>query len=223
MKKDTSLKTPSVGIMCLVVVVGLLPLLSATGALAEMPFYVGFKGGIYSPQSSGLDGYDAGFSREIMIGYRFSLNIAAEFGFGYFETRGKQTYVGAGYTRREEFDIDILPLVFTLKGILPYKKWEVFGLGGAGVYVVSGPFDIESYDQFYFHYSEGDYDVDAVLGVHVGGGLHYYITPRIFVGAEGKYLWTEKARLRGDVSGKSMEATFKLNGFIASGVIGVRF
>jgi opacity protein-like surface antigen len=57
----------------------------------------------------------------------------------------------------------------------------------------------------------------------LGGGLHYYVTPRIFVGVEGKYLWTDKARLRGEVSGTALEGRFRLDGFIASGVIGVRF
>ncbi len=45
----------------------------------------------------------------------------------------------------------------------------------------------------------------------MGGGLHYYITPQIFIGVEGKYLWTDK--VEGDeVFGIPSEAKFKMDG-----------
>jgi opacity protein-like surface antigen len=91
-----------------------------------------------------------------------------------------------------------------------------FGLGGAGVYIVSGPYD--------YHYDDDyHYDYDAVLGGYLGGGLHYNITPGIFVGVEGKYLWTDKAKLRDEVYGIPLEAKFKMDGIIATAVIGIRF
>ena len=83
---------------------------------AEPPFYITLKPGIYSPQSSDLDGADTGFNGEIAFGYRFNPNIAAEFGTGYFNTGN--------------FDINVFPLTLTLKAILPYKRWELFGLAG---------------------------------------------------------------------------------------------
>ena len=210
-------------------VVLVLTFLIPINVFAQPPFYITFKPGIYSPQSGDLDGFDTGFSGEIAFGYRFNPNIAAEFGIGYFNTEGEKTVVGATYVDREEFDINVSPVTFTLKAILPYKRWEFFGLGGAGVYFVSGPYDYH-YDDYYYHHDDYhhhdhhhyDYDYDAVLGGYLGGGLHYYITPQLFIGVEGKYLWTDKVE-EDEVFGIPSEAKFKMNGFIASGVIGFRF
>ncbi len=57
----------------------------------------------------------------------------------------------------------------------------------------------------------------------MGGGLHYNITPGIFVGVEGKYLWTDKAKLKDEAYGVPLEAKFKMDGLIATAVIGFRF
>jgi hypothetical protein len=58
---------------------------------------------------------------------------------------------------------------------------------------------------------------------YAGGGLHCNIMPKIFVGVEGKYLWTDKAKLRDEVNGIPLEANFKMDGIIATAVIGMRF
>ena len=162
-----------------------------------------------------------GFNGEIAFGYRFNPNIAAEFGIGYFNTEGEATAVGATFVIREKFDINVVPLTLTLKAILPYKKWEFFGLGGAGVYIVSGPYDYYYYDYYYYDYDYDDYD--AVLGGYLGGGLHYNITPAMFVGVEGKYLWTDEVKLKDEAYGIPLEAKFKMDGVIATAVIGFRF
>ena len=51
----------------------------------------------------------------------------------------------------------------------------------------------------------------------MGAGIHYNITPRIFVGVEGKYLWTDKVKL------EDLEVNFKMDGIIATAVFGIRF
>ena len=203
-------------------VVLVLTFLIPINVFAKSPFYITFKPGIYSPQSSDLD--DTGFNGEIAFGYQFNRYIAAEFGIGYFYTEAEKKVVGPTYVDRENFDIDVYPVTLTLKAILPYKKWELFGLAGGGLYVVSGPYDYDyDDDDDFYDYDADDYDTDAVLGGYLGGGLHYNITPRIFLGVEGKYLWTDRAKLKDYVYGIPLEAKFKLDGFIATAVFGIRF
>jgi len=213
------MKNSPIGMKSIFVVVLVLTFLIPINVFAELPFYVALKPGIYSPQSSDLD--SSGFNGEIAFGYRFNPNIAAEFGIGYFYTEGEATAVGATFVVREKFDINVVPLTLTLKAILPYKQWEFFGLGGAGVYIVSGPYDYYYYDYYYYDYDYDDYD--AVLGGYLGGGVHYNITPAVFVGVEGKYLWTDEVKLRDESYGIPLEAKFKMNGIIATAVFGFKF
>ena len=44
--------------------------------------YFVFKGGIYSPQTNDLDGFDTGFNGELAIGHYFDKNWAVELGAG---------------------------------------------------------------------------------------------------------------------------------------------
>ena len=213
------MKSSSIGIkksifMAVLVLTFLIPI----NVFAKSPFYIALKPGIYSPQSSDLD--VTGFNGEIAFGYRFNPYIAAEFGIGYFYTEGEKTVVGATYVDRENFDIDVYPVTLTLKAILPYKKWEFFGLAGGGVYIVSGPYDVDDYDYHcdsHHCYYDYDYDYDARLGGFLGAGIHYNITRRIFVGVEGKYVWTDKVNL------EDLELKFNMDGIIATAVFGIRF
>src|SRR5512136_2751770 len=123
-----SMKNSSIGIKSIFMVVLALTFLIPINVFAETPFYIALKPGIYSPQSSDLNGFDTGFNGEFAFGLRFHPNIAAEFGIGYFNTEGEKTVAGATYGVRRNFDIDVWSFTFTLKGILPYKKWEFFGL-----------------------------------------------------------------------------------------------
>ncbi len=135
------MKSSPIGIKSVFMVVLVLTFLIPIKVFAKSPFYITAKPGIYSPQSSDLDDSDIGFNGEIAFGWRFNPYFAGEFGIGYFNTEVEKTFVGATYVDREEFDIDVFPVTLTLKAILPYKKWEFFGLAGGGVYIVSGPYD----------------------------------------------------------------------------------
>ena len=214
-----SVKNSSVGSKTIFAAVLVITFLIPIYVSAETPFYLTYKPGMYSPQSSGLD---VGLSTELAFGYRFNPNIAAEFGFGYFNTQKEVRGVGATRVIREECDYYVVPLTLTLKAIFPYKKWEFFGLGGGGVYIVSGPYNLDHYGD-YDDYGDFNPHVDAVLGGYLGGGIHYSLTPRIFLGVEGKYLWTEKVKLNGERAGIPLDAKFRLDGIIAAAVIGVRF
>jgi len=211
-----------VGTKSLLGVVLVLTVLVPISALAESPFYISFKPGVYSPESSSLD---VGLTGEVAFGYRFNPNIAAEFGLGYFNTAKDVRGVRGTRAVEEDCYYDIIPLTLTLKAIVPYKKWEFFGLGGGGIYIASGPYN---YDDDYDDYDDFDPDADTVWGGFLGGGVHYNITPddvmpKIFIGVEGKYLWTDKVKLNVETHGIPLNARFRLDGFFATAVIGVRF
>jgi hypothetical protein len=211
-----------VGTKSLLGLVLVLVVIFPISAFAEEPFYITVKPGIYSPESSNLD---VGFAGELAFGYRFNPNIAAEFGFGYFNTAKDVRGVKGTRAIEEECYYDVVPLTLTLKAIVPYKRWEFFGLGGGGIYIASGPYN---YDDDYDDIDDFDPHTDTVWGVHLGGGVHYNITPndvmpKIFIGIEGKYLWTDKVRLNGDKNGTPLDATFRLDGLITTAVIGIRF
>jgi len=214
------MKNSPIGIKSIFMVVLVLTFLIPMNVFAKSPFYITAKPGIYSPQSSDLD--ETGFNGEIAFGWRFNPYIATEFGIGYFNTEVEKTFVGATYVDREEFNIDVFPVTFTVKAILPYKKWEFFGLAGGGVYIVSGPDDGGHYDYYcdahhcYYDY-DYDYDYDARLGGYLGAGIHYNITRGMFVGVEGKYLWTDTVKL------EDLDVKFKMDGIIATAVFGIRF
>jgi len=202
------------GIKSIFMVVLVLIFLIPINVFAQSPFYIALKPGIYSPQSSDLDGFDTGFNGEFSFGFRFNPNIAAEFGIGYFNTEGEKTVARATYVDLKNFDIDVWDFTFTLKAILPYKKWEFYGLGGGGVYSVSRAYDVEDH---HHHHDYDDDDHDSILGAYLGAGIHYNMTPKIFLGVEGKYLWTEQAKF------EHIEEKFRMDGIIATAVIGFRF
>jgi hypothetical protein len=231
-----AMQSSSMGIKSIFMVVLALTFLIPMNVFAKSPFYFDFKPGAYSPLSSDLDGFDTGFNGEIAFGYQFIPNIAAEFGIGYFNTQGERTFVGSTYLG-QELDINVFPVTLAFKAILPYKNWEFFGMGGGGVYVIYGVYDVADWDDDYDHYNrhdnyDDDYDDDddAIWGGYLGAGIHYNITPRIFrikprifFGVEGKYLWTGKANLKFEEFGAPLRPKFRMDGIIATAVIGIKF
>jgi opacity protein-like surface antigen len=208
------MKSSPIGKKSIFAVVLVFAFLIPIEVFAQSLFYIAFKPGIYSPQSSDLDGFDIGFNGDFVFGFRFNPNIAAELGIGYFNTEGEKTVARATYGGRKNFDLDVWSLTFTLKAILPYKKWEFFGFGGGGAYSVSRPYDVGDY---HHHYDDDGDKYDLVLGGYLGAGIHYNISPKIFLGVEGKYLWTEQAKF------ENLDERFKMDGIIATAVIGFRF
>ena len=120
------MKSSPIGKKSIFIVVLVLAFLIPIDVFAQSPFYIAFKPGIYSPQSGDLDGFDNGFRGEVAFGYRVNPNLAAEIGIGFLNTEGEKTVGGETYGVRE-FDIYFYPITFTLKAILPYKRWEIFG------------------------------------------------------------------------------------------------
>jgi len=64
---------------------------------------------------------------------------------------------------------------------------------------------------------------DVVFGGYLGLGVHYNMTRWMFVGAEGKYLWTDRAKPEDVFFGVPFGVKFKLDGILATGVLGFRF
>jgi len=189
-------------------------------------FYIAAKPGIYSPQTNDLEDFDTGFTGEIALGLKFNKYASVELGSGYFQTKGEQSEAGFvnGYSYSAQADekIGVVPVTLTLKGIYPINKWEIYALGGIGLYFVSGDLDLDMRINGY-PFSASFSDRDTIFGGHLGLGFHYNITPRFFIGAETKYLWTGEAKLKDTFYGVPVEAKFNINGIAAMAVIGVRF
>jgi outer membrane protein W len=208
------IKNFSVGVKSFFLVVLVLAFLVPVNLFAQSHFYFSFHPGIYMPRSGDLNGFDNGFSGGVAFGFQFTPNIAAELGLGWFYTEGEKTVTIGGSARQQHYDIDVWPFTLTLKGMLPYGKWEFFGLAGGGIYSVSVPYSGNGYNHYPYPYYYNDYDY--IWGGYLGGGIHYNITQRFFLGVEGKYLWTEQASFSG-ING------FKLDGVISNAVFGFRF
>ena len=208
------MKNSSIGIKSIFMVVLVLTFLVPINIFAQSSFYIALKPGIYFPRSGDLNGFDNGFNGELAFGFRLTPNIAAEFGLGSFATGGQKTFLRGASVIQAHYDIDVWPLTFTLKGILPYKKWEFFGLAGGGIYSVSVPYDVDGYHHHPYPYYYSDYDY--IWGGYLGAGIHYNITPETFLGVEGKYLWTEDAKF-------TNVDHFNLDGILSNAVIGFRF
>ncbi|MBN2468815.1 MAG: outer membrane beta-barrel protein [Deltaproteobacteria bacterium] len=194
--------------------------------LAQGANYVTFKPGIYSPQSSDLEDFDTGFNGELAFGHRYNRNFAVEMGVGYFKSEADYSAAGQvsgiNYSFHEEDTIDAIPVTLSFKGIIPYDRWEFFGMGGIGVYFTDGEAEVNGTVDGR-RVSASLSESDTVFGFHFGVGFHYNITPTWFVGAEGKYLWTNDAKLSGNVRGVPIETNFKMDGIIATAVLGFNF
>lgn len=91
--------------------------------------YIAFKGGIYSPTSEDLRdaGFKSDFNLEAVVGMYANKNLALEFGSGYFQTEAS---VSGASGSHEEDDISVVPVIATIKAVLPIDFVELYGGGG---------------------------------------------------------------------------------------------
>jgi outer membrane protein W len=173
--------------------------------------YLMIKGGIYSPsETSDLDNFNSGnrshldsktgFAGEIAAGHYFLPMLALELGAGYFESKGS-TAAQAG-----DLKLKVVPLIATGKVFLPLGIFEPFGLAGVGAYITDLKVDGNS--------SNFRGSTEVTYGFHAGAGFNINFPGNIIAGAEGKYLWAEP-----DFGGQHI----KIDGFIATGNIGLKF
>jgi opacity protein-like surface antigen len=190
--------------------------------------YITLKPGIYSPQSNSLKQFGTGFNGEIAFGRRFNPNFAMEMGIGYFNTnatfRESDRISGIRYPFREKDHFDVVPITLSAKLIRPAGKWEFFAMEGIGAYIVSEETKVSGTINNWSGRASFK-DTDTVFGFHLGLGFNYNITPKWFIGAEGKYLWVRQARLRDSTLGIPivMDAKHRMDGILATAVMGFRF
>jgi outer membrane protein W len=183
---------------------------AAGNALAEDRTGTGYillKGGPFFPTTD-LDrnGFVTSVSGELVVGTYYLKNLALEAGVGYFQTQASDS--GAGFT--EEDDLWVVPVTITFKGVIPFKGGEVNAGVGPGVYFANLRAEGTT--------PSGDFSNDGhavAVGGHVTAGVNVDISRKVFVGAEGKYIFTTGAHLLGSTS--------KLNGVMVSGIVGYRF
>jgi hypothetical protein len=144
--------------------------------------YLSVKPGIYSPQTDDLKGHHTGFNLTFGFGHQYSPNFAAEMEVGQFNAK-----LSDAQTPR------VIPIAVSFKGIIPVGKLEIFGMGGAGDYLVE--------------------KIKGTFGFHLGAGLNLNISSMWFIGAEGKYLWTRNIVKDGP----------NLDGILATAFVGFRF
>ena len=169
--------------------------------------YIMVKPGAFIPQADLNDkGFDNSFTGELTIGTYYTPNLALEAGVGYFQTESSKNVAGVN----EEDDIWVVPVTVTLKGVLPLKGAELNAGAGVGVYFAN----IEAKGTN----ANGSFSNDGhavATGVHLVAGANFDITKKVFLGAEGKYIFTTGAHL--------LDAHIKLNGIMVTGVLGYRF
>lgn len=185
--------------------------------------YVVVKSGIYSPQARSMRHFDTGFSGEVAFGHRVNENIAFEGGLGYFNTKRSLLRTTSGIFREKD-SMDIVPITLSLKVIRPAGKWDIFGMGGIGAYIISEDVKVNGSVAGWSGKASFD-DTSTTYGVHLGAGLHYNISSSLFVGAEGKYVWVKPVSLRDRTADVPiyMDARHKIDGVQATAVIGVKF
>jgi opacity protein-like surface antigen len=221
------MRTHSFKVLIAVSVMLVLTVFPPLPALAEgSNFYTSLKAGAFFPQTDDFENADTGFNGEVAFGYQFIKYLALEMGAGYLHTGGDRSSTGnesgIDYSIEASADVDVLPVTLSLKGILPVGKWEFYGIGGLGAYFlwaeVKGTAVADGRTG-----SKTVKDNAMKFGAHLGLGVDYNITPKIFIGAEGKYIWMSETTLEGTVVGVPVETSFKMDGIIATAVLGFRF
>jgi outer membrane protein W len=199
------------GIIVLFFVLGL-----SFPALADSrnPSYLVLKGGIYSPQNDKLDKFDTGFNGELAFGHYFNKNLAVEIASGYFETRATRNASSEISSAQARLDINVVPLTLALKGIIPLDIWELYGIGGGGAYFLWTDSKVSTDSR---SSSSSDKYNQTLGGGFLGVGASVKVSPTVFLGLEGKYLWTSALTV------KNIDTDTNLNGFIATFNLGFLF
>lgn len=171
--------------------------------------FITVKLGGFFPQSSDLDDLnaDTGFNGEISLGHYIAPGFSVEGALGYFETEGRVS--AAGIDVNEKFKV--IPLTLSLRGHVPYGRFEPYGFLGIGVYFVE---DEISGSIPGLGLSGSDSDDDTALGFHIGLGGTYTFPNNVFLGVEARYLFVETDTFGVDYS---------LDGIALTGNIGYRF
>jgi outer membrane protein W len=193
-------------------VVGFAP---QTSGAEKLGSYVAFKGGIYSPSASfNLANVDiettfegdtqTGIDGEIAIGHYFLPTLALELGAGYFKAKGSFK-AGSAPAADPQVDFDVIPILVSAKAFIPAGRVDPYGELGIGAYIT----------QLDVSHNLNTFSGTTTFGLHVGAGLNVNITPRAFLGVEGRYVWANPSF--GDQKIKLNDTEYALNGFKLNG------
>lgn len=193
-----------------------------THSIGEDSNYSAITVGIYSPTGD-LDklGFDDGLNIEFILGEYISENIAFETAVGSLYTdRSLSEFIsGIGVISLKD-EINIISWTGTLKAIFSIKEAdEVYIGGGIGVYWTTWDATLEIPGLGTDDFSEDDY----VFGMHILIGMTLNIAENIFIGVEGRHMWTGNVEVDTELFGIPMRGNNDLNGFIFSGVISYRW
>jgi opacity protein-like surface antigen len=126
--------------------------------------------GLFEPNDrfDGLEGYDSGFNLDVAFGSRISPIFAFE------------GTVGAFGADRGDDEVRVVPITIGGRLIIPNPFIEPYFTGGFGIY--SASLDEPS---------TGIDDSDATFGGYLGGGVDFWLGPRVALNVEGKYHMVE--------------------------------
>jgi len=136
--------------------------------------YVVVKGGMYSPQNDDVKDFEDGINLEVAFGTYMNKYFGAELGIGFFQTKFTEN---SGKVTTKFF-----PITFNLLGNYPSGPVEIYGGGGVGAYISKTEITITG---------NSDSEVDTFYGFQVLVGGRYNMANNLFIGIEGKYIWTK--------------------------------
>lgn len=193
---------------------------------AERPAnYLAFKAGVYSPSATftlanldletTFDGdTETGVAGEIAFGRYLVPAFALELGVGYF--KGTGTVPSDATSARHQVDFDVVPIIASAKALIPVGPVSPYGEAGIGAYFTK--LDVSD--------NLNSFSGNTTFGMHAGGGINVDVTPTVFIGAEGRYVWAEPSfggeRITLNANEYSLDG-FKLNGFTTTLGVGFGF
>jgi hypothetical protein len=158
--------------------------------------------GLFEPNSysDGLAQYSSDWSGNIAIGSRVSPFAAVEGGVGYYTA-------SAGSN-----EVDVIPVTFGGRLIIPHPVFEVYFGGGIGAYFASLKEPVQVSPLL------GTDDSNATIGGYVSFGLDWWVTPKFALNLDTRYqmanpTFTSKTGVSYDVdvSGWELNVGVRLN------------
>jgi hypothetical protein len=157
--------------------------------------YVMFRGGPFFQETP--SGMNIGEGAEAGYGIQPLRWLAAEASFGFLEAND---YDDNLHNLHRSFQM--VPVTGTLRAIIPFNQFDVYGLAGGGMYYTMMKVDNRNQD------ISGTSDDRALLGFHYGGGVSLLLGGVSSVGLEVKRIETKWDAL--DISGTFLTAFFRM-------------
>lgn len=157
--------------------------------------YLAFRGGAFMPRGDAIDqlpgySFNTGFGGEIALGRRFTPNVAAEVGLGTFGVATDEIPAAfwdgfSWWDGTAKGEVRATPLLASIKAILPLQGFELYALGGLGMYFVSAK---ETYTVPAAGWSDSHTSSDSPIGFHFGAGAMIPLAPKWNLSLEGRFV-----------------------------------